>query len=141
MVERPDLARKFGVPGVPCVLLITPDEKPIKGLVGYASPEELLKILKSRNEEEKRDNRGSDELVTAFLAGMLSILNPCTLPLMMLYLGFGLRAGFICYTAFSLAPKENCLCDYRPILMRGHVIMSDELPSSTTRAGKLITFS
>jgi len=41
----------------------------------------------------KRDNRGSDELMTAFLAGMLSILNPCTLPLMMLYLGFGLRAS------------------------------------------------
>jgi len=54
VVERPDLARKFGVPGVPCVLLITPDEEPTKGLVGYASPEELLKILKSHNEEEKK---------------------------------------------------------------------------------------
>ncbi len=98
VLERADLAAKYGVPGTPTHVFLWPNGTPIKGLLGYRDAESFKKVLKSVLEEVSSAKHPSEKheakrtattyipplllpAVLAFAAGAASALSPCVIPM------------------------------------------------------------
>jgi len=96
--KEQDLALKYRVIAVPCIIIITPEGKIIKRAFGYMSSNELrdfildtLKLSKSSSSKASKSYITMGIVVMALLAGIYSMFSPCILPFIPLYLSLILK--------------------------------------------------
>ena len=124
--ERADLVSKYRVPGTPAHLFLYPNGSVLGGLLGYRSPDQFTKVLAlvlSRVEAfqgvgnatqsgvPSRRGVGSTAetnlgfllaMPIAFVAGVISPLSPCILPLIPVVAALSRSIGGRGYIAFTL---------------------------------------